>query len=90
MELKIGLAADYRLLEREEKEEKIKIVKFLDGAKATVVTNCGKVKEIQTELLELAQHSWFYSRLSRPFAEQMLKQKDRPINRLYFKKGETQ
>jgi hypothetical protein len=88
MELKLGLA-DYRLLEREEKEEKIKIVKFLDESKATIVTNCGKVKEIRTELLELAQHSWFYSRLSRPFAEQMLKQKDRPIGSFVVRCSQT-
>ena len=88
--MELNIVPDYRLLEREEEKlEKIKILKFRDESKATVVGKNGQIKEIRTDVLELEAHNWFYSHLSRPFAEQILLKRDRPIGSFLVRCSQT-
>ena len=88
--MELNIVPDYRLLEREEEKlEKIKILKFRDESKATVIGKNGQIKDIRTNELELEAHNWFYSHLSRPFAEQILLKRDRPVGAFLVRCSQT-
>ena len=87
--MELNLAHDYRLLERDDTEEKIRVLNFPDEKHAKIINRLGQVKKVRTAELDSSNNGWFYSHLSRPFAEQMLLSKKRQIGSFVVRSSQT-